>query len=222
MLLDLWERGASRHPLDRALLLASSTDSAVTMERLADEPLAVRDQRLVRALLTNFGPEIAAWIDCPTCGTRLEFALDARTLLDSAGADDVTIDGVRVRRPSSRDLAAALAEPDEAARARRLAERCVEAGDAVVSTALMARAEEALAAADSAGDPQLDFTCDACGETWQDPFDVAGYLWRQVETRARHLLGDVDVLARVYGWTEADVLALSDARRAAYVEMAGA
>ena len=37
------------------------------------------------------------------------------------------------------------------------------------------------------------------------------------DARARRLLREVDVLARAYGWTEPEVLALDDARRAAYL-----
>ena len=33
------------------------------------------------------------------------------------------------------------------------------------------------------------------------------------------LLRDVDTLARAYGWTEEQVLALGDARRGAYLEL---
>ena len=41
----------------------------------------------------------------------------------------------------------------------------------------------------------------------------------EVQARARRLLREVDVLARAYGWTEADVLALSEQRRTAYLEI---
>ena len=91
-----------------------------------------------------------------------------------------------------------------------------------VTDALIEQAERALASEESAGDLQLDFTCEACGHAWQDAFDIGGYLWREVDARARRLMRDVDVLARAYGWTESEVLALSDARRAAYVELATA
>src|SRR6187549_1168008 len=111
-LLDLWERGTSRHPLDRALLLAAWGSEGRSLDDLADEPLAVRDQRLLQLLLLNVGCEIAASVDCPDCATRLEFTLDGRTLVEEPSSSDLTIDGVLLRRPTSRDVAVALAEPD--------------------------------------------------------------------------------------------------------------
>jgi hypothetical protein len=38
--------------------------------------------------------------------------------------------------------------------------------------------------------------------------------------RAERLLLDIDTLARNYGWSESEVIALSPTRRAAYVQMA--
>ena len=40
-----------------------------------------------------------------------------------------------------------------------------------------------------------------------------------MEGRAKRLLMDVHLLARAYGWSEAEVLALSPARRRFYLEM---
>jgi hypothetical protein len=45
-------------------------------------------------------------------------------------------------------------------------------------------------------------------------------VWAEVDVRARRLLADVATLARTYGWTEPEVLALSEARRAAYLRLA--
>jgi hypothetical protein len=43
-------------------------------------------------------------------------------------------------------------------------------------------------------------------------------LWEEIASRAQRLMDDVHVLAQGYGWTEPEVLALSDARRTAYLE----
>ena len=40
--------------------------------------------------------------------------------------------------------------------------------------------------------------------------------------RALRLLGHVHALARAYGWREADILAMSPARRQVYLDLAGA
>ena len=75
-------------------------------------------------------------------------------------------------------------------------------------------------------DPQADLTlelrCDACAHAWETVFDIAAFLWREVEVEARRMLRGVDVLARAYGWSEAEILALSHERRRSYLELVGA
>ncbi len=48
-------------------------------------------------------------------------------------------------------------------------------------------------------------------------FDIASYLWNGIEQRARRLLDDIHALAQAYGWSETDILALDETRRATYV-----
>ena len=54
------------------------------------------------------------------------------------------------------------------------------------------------------------------------PLDVASFVWEELDGWARRLLQDVAVLARAFGWTEEDGVALSPTRREAYLELAGA
>ena len=62
--------------------------------------------------------------------------------------------------------------------------------------------------------------CPACGAAYVADLDVAGFVWAELRASAQRLLGEVDTLARAYGWTEPDVLALGERRRAAYLELA--
>jgi hypothetical protein len=78
--------------------------------------------------------------------------------------------------------------------------------------------EAAMDQADPLTDIALAFECDVCGHRGTAPLDIGAFLWEEIETRARGLLDEVHLLARAYGWRESDVLALSEARRAAYLE----
>jgi hypothetical protein len=72
-------------------------------------------------------------------------------------------------------------------------------------------------------DPQaevlLDLACPACDHRWPLLFDATAYLWAEIAVHARRLLREVHLLARAYGWREADVLALSAARRSYYLDL---
>ena len=61
-------------------------------------------------------------------------------------------------------------------------------------------------------------TCAGCGAQTALPFDAGGTLWSEAAASAQRLLQDVHALASAYHWSEADILALSPARRGYYLE----
>lgn len=221
-LLEVWERGAQRHPLDRGLVLLSLARPGDAMESLADVSIGERDRTLLALRAALFGATLASVVDCPACGTRLEFSVNAHELRGTPAQDEVEVHGVRVRPPSSRDMAAALLEPDQASAERCLARRCQVSGshDAPeLDSDTLSALQLALSAADAASDIELDLACDQCAHRWSESFDIAGYLWQEIESRAQALFRDVDALARAYGWSEHDILSLSERRRRSYLTL---
>ena len=47
--------------------------------------------------------------------------------------------------------------------------------------------------------------------------DIGSFVWAEIESRARRVLGEVHALASAYGWSEAETLSLSAVRRASYL-----
>ena len=66
---------------------------------------------------------------------------------------------------------------------------------------------------------QLDLTCPACGHAWQTAFDIAAFVWRELDDWAERTLHEIHVIASAYGWTESEILELGARRRQTYVEM---
>jgi hypothetical protein len=222
--LTLWERAAPRHVIDRAALLCAWARPDLPAERITDLPLGSVTESLLRLHEASFGPHIDGHVDCPHCGTRLALALLSSDLLQPVveGADIIDVDGRRLRAPCLRDLAAIASEPDIDRAARQLLARCIRSGpaDATVPTdEALREAEDALEKADPNMDLSLSVHCAACGGHSVAQLDVGVLLWDEIEGRARTLLSEVDVLARAYGWTESEILALSPARRATYLAM---
>ncbi len=220
-MLDLWERGARRHPLDRALLLLASVHPDHALLDLADVSIGQRDQALIAWRSAVFGSVMPGYVDCPACQTRLEFALDGAVLRSQAHDTPLRVDDLVLRRPTSRDVAEALKKADPQQAAYLLAQRCCIGNEGelpTLSAAQLDKIETTLADADSAADIVLNFCCEQCGNSWQSTFDISDYFWREIEARAATLLIDIDTLAQAYGWSEHEILALSDARRSAYID----
>lgn len=242
-LITLWERGPGRSPLERALDLLTVARPHAPREELARLPIGRRDAELLRLREATFGPALAGYAECPRCGERLEFELDTRAL--GSGADPADPSGehlleqgeyrVRFRLPTSLDLEspdlespdleAAADDPDRAR--RRVLARCVLACSAAgrplkvdaLPAAVLAAVESEMAALDPAAEVSLALACPACDHRWSLPLDIAAFFWTEVSVRARRLLHEVHALARAYGWREADILAMSAARRHAYLEL---
>ena len=233
MTLDVWEQGYNLHPLDRALLVLGRCRPEYNRETLLDLSLGQRDRFLFELYRGSFGDALEAFTQCPACHERLEFALSCGAFLDDGAARQlasktVEIDGIlfSLRAPTSRDAAAATASATVEAAKNTLLSRCATPTSVidVAMDALPERTQAVIAGQIALLDPQaevlVELTCPACGGAWQGVFEVIDFLWAEIRTRARHLLQEIDVLARAYGWREADILAMSDARRGLYVQMA--
>lgn len=224
-----WERGRSRHPIDRALLLFALSEPDVAVDSLADQPLGRRNSALLQLRQATFGSRLRAFLDCPTCGERQEIELDASELLAMSascvdGNDHITVDGRSFRLPTSRDLALIAAEADVDQAAWMLLQVCaldetsMQQDSDVPPKPFIDLVAAALEQADPLAELTLDFVCDSCGHDGTVSFDIATFLWEEIESRARRLFDEVHLLARAYGWDEAEILALSEARRSAYLE----
>jgi predicted RNA-binding Zn-ribbon protein involved in translation (DUF1610 family) len=231
--LDLWQAGEGLAPVERSLALAAAAAPADPDEP-ARLPLGRRDARLLELHARLGGKALEATAPCPACGEQAEFEIETGTLLERAAqaARPAPVEAaglvVTWRPLDSRDVAAAAAAGDAAAAERELLARCVTAATgpdgAIDATALPAEARVALAAAMAEADPLaevlVDVACPHCGAAFVADVDVGGFVWTELCARARRLLHEVDVLARAYGWTEAEVLALAERRRDAYLELA--
>jgi hypothetical protein len=230
--LDLWQAADRRPQVARALVLASAGgEEPDELERL---PLGRRDARLIALHAALGGRAFDATAPCPGCGALAEFSVDPDAL--PSGEDEpgpfalLELGGFSVAwRPlDSADAAAAAATGDAAAAERELLARCVVAAsgpDGEVAGPdlpehVRGALEHALAEADPLAEVLVDVACPACGAAFAADLDLAGFVWAELAARARSLLRDVDALARTYGWTEPEVLALGERRRAAYLELA--
>jgi len=230
----MWQRvgslGRDASSLDRALLLASFDGDESDV--LSGEPLGRCHARLLRLHLRMLGGELWCVANCPDCGSRVEFSVDSGAFLDLAvsehGRDDLVLTHpgftIRCRPPAPTDLMALADEPDPAAALWR---RCAVATDtdghkvdlSLLPASVLDEIEEALASADPLAELIVKITCPECRISFDADVDLGSFLWSEVDALAKRILHEVDILARAYGWTEPDVFALSDSRRAAYLRL---
>jgi hypothetical protein len=233
-ILAAWEAGQAGSPLDRANAVLWYAVPDAERSALDAWTTGRRDARLLDVYAATFGDQLAGLVACPECGEQLEIALgpdDIRSPYGSAEQEFDLLDaesGYRLtfRLPTGADLRAAAVYESEGAARRTLLERSIvraeQPGAAIpvvnLPEPLIARLGDAMAEHDAQSDVRLDLACPACAHTWQARFDIGDFVWREVVARVRRLIADIHTLALAYGWREADILALSDARRNMYLE----
>jgi hypothetical protein len=230
--LSLWERGRQLHPLDRGLLALHTAFSETRGESVADWPLGRRNRALVELRSSCFGSTLRCWTACPQCGEKIELNLAADVIVPHEEEDQqphqtVTVNGETFRLPTSRDLARIAREmahePDPGAAAVHLLRACRVAEEPAAekswSEEELERIGESMAYADPLAEILLRFECPACLSKCSEALDPPTFLWAEVDALVRRLLLEVHTLASAYGWSEREILSLSDARRRLYLEM---
>jgi hypothetical protein len=232
--LDVWERGQTQSPAQRALTLLAVACSETPLEQVTKFSVGQRDAHLLTLREQTFGPRLASITTCPACAKHLEFYVntdDIRAIPNTEPNAPLHLThadyAVEFRLPASLDLAALDPTADFEMNRRHLLERCVIAaqrfGREVGAAELPAEVAKAIALrmaeADSQADVQLALTCPQCQHTWQAMFDIVSYFWTEIHVWAGRLLREIHSLASAYGWGEAEILALSPRRRQAYLEL---
>jgi hypothetical protein len=230
--LALWESGQELHPIDQGLLAVQAAFPETRGESVADWPLGRRNRALVQLHCATFGAKLSGWTRCRQCGEPLEFTADGVAMAQTAlGERDtvVSVSGRSFRLPTSRDLARIAVQAEAGDAAPQLLNLCLVAREATDGPAneesSTAWSEEELeligsrlAQADPLAEIVLDFQCPVCQESFEESLDLASFFWSELEGCARRLLFDVHILASAYGWSEAEILALSQPRRNFYLK----
>lgn len=238
-LLQAWERALGTAPPGRARVLLQHAWPEVDPAVWDDMPIGTRDAWLLRLHEALFDAEIDTLAACPTCGETLQTLLPPAGLIPrsadpapGAGAVQPVLtlhtDGYELayRLPCYRDLAEIAHAPPDLGASQLLA-RCVVAvrhsngpADAAdLPVAVIESLQQAMADADPGADLSIGLHCPACGHDFERRLDVDHHVWDELDDWAEQTLIDVHLLAGAYGWSEAEILALSGARRAHYITL---
>ena len=234
-LLALWEGVLAQPAAARgdALLQTAASNAAPACS------LGERNARLAGLHAQLFGRELELLSHCPACGTVAQFSGDCEALaaqmlpkIENAPHHRLKAHGhvIEFRMPSSADIADIAGASGDAGNedfTQLLLDRCVLGcsydGNNVPARQLPVPVLDALSQRMETLDPGASVSfaleCPQCATHWQAPLDLAEVVWQKVRAAAEHVLLDIDVLARAYGWTEREVLRLNPLRRAAYLQM---
>ena len=231
-LLAAWERSAAAPAPDRAPMLLPALDPALKPDEVDELTVGQCDARLYALRRALFGDRLDAVVACPVCGLELELELELSALqppLHERPPDRVSLTAggytVACRVPRNRDLRA-LPDESEAAALRALLARCALEGRAPHGAAApMGELDDgcvdelvrALADLDPGVETAVAIVC-PCAHRFSEPLEIRSIVWTDLTDWLGRTLTEVHELARAYGWSEPEILAMTPWRRRWYLE----
>lgn len=236
-IVTLWEAALSKSYWHKAILLLAAAHPTIAMNEFSLLSIGQRNTKLFRFRDSLFGSDIEAHSQCPKCAEKVEFQLDSQVICDpnvpvwDGGERSIDIDNHRIicRPPTCSDLemiAPFLEVEDEEGAAYALMKACVFQWlvDGVYTPidampiSLVEQVSQHIKTFDPHSDIVCRLACPECEHSWGEPFDIASFLWHEIDNKAQIILSEVQLLARAFGWWEGDILSLSDVRRKYYIE----
>jgi hypothetical protein len=236
-LFTAWERGrVASGSAGRALTLLAAACPDHSPASLAQLTIGERDALLLTLREQLFGSRMRGLSNCAECNETLAIELDVQDLRVSAVGNStipMSVDEedyvLSFRLPNTYDLLAIAGAGTVSSGRLILFDRLLISGtykgtpvapDKIPGT-ILNRMESSMAEAEPQADLQLNFVCDGCRCRNLTVFDIASYLWTEVEVWAIRTLREIHELARAYGWGEAEILRISPWRRRCYMELLG-
>lgn len=235
--ITVWEIARPASPSVRTLEMLRAILPENAYDQIANWCIGEGDAFLLKLHRTIFGSHLECATSCPACATALELTFEIESLLTNhgSGADAYQVilgtppQVIFFRLPNHADLQALPSREAPDFFWRLLIERCVlyaerdgvKISPVPLSDEMMAAVSEAMSRVDPQAEILLNLRCPDCMHDWQTAFDIADFVWREISARARRLLAEIHCLAQAYGWTESEILALSEARRQIYLELVG-
>ncbi len=228
LLLQAWEQGASVPEPSRPLALLSLAMPDRDPIELADIPVAERNRLLLRLRELSFGAELSVIATCSTCSEQLELSLPVAQLAALSEADECAglawTDGGRrfeLRPATTADLLASLELAEVGAAQELLLSRCLTVdpprdAERLSETPMVLEQFERLHAT---AELRCSVACPECASEEVVDLDIGRFLWTEIRRAASRLLREIHALAAGYGWSEQAILAMSEHRRIAYLEM---
>lgn len=235
-LLQIWENGLDQSIIERMLHLLSIACSIPDIKVVAQLSIGERDAKLLQLREWLFGTRLINMTHCSKCAERVEWDMNTSDLYlqmpqVSSQSDVFYLEiqpfNIRFRLPNSEDMIRATGNRAYQSNPRQLLLECileVKTNQGIFNAEeLPGEVLETLTQQIEKESPQANITillnCPACTHEWESVFDIVSYLWTEIDNWAKHLLQEIYILARAFGWSERDIVNMSARRRQLYLEM---
>ncbi len=235
-ILELWDTTAGTPTLEKSLRLLAKACSAENIAEIARLSIGDRDVRLLQIREWLFGNILRNKANCPKCAETIEWESNTDALHLQSFPQDLSVKDfqlkkngytVQFRSLNSLDLLKVMSAELNENSYRKVISECIlsvkKNNEDCSINDLPDFVWEALNDRMSKEDPQAEINmqliCPNCNYCWEMYFDIATYLWLEINTWVKKILEEVYWLARAFSWSEKQILGMSAHRRRLYLEM---
>ena len=237
-MLNVWEQGLNQSLLQRALILLVVAFPEMQPDTAANLSIGQRDQCLLQLREGLFGTQLLNTALCPECAEQIEWENSIADFIDISAGDNMTVNefdtsmddySLHFRLPNSLDIAAVVNNEDAEKTQQQLLSRCllkvehsgVNCTADQLPSPVIQKLGQLIETLDPLAEIRINLNCPECSHNWNVLFDIASFLWLEINDWAERTLQVVHKLATAYGWSEAVILNLSPVRRQLYLGMLG-
>ncbi len=236
-IIKVWEIAISKPLWEKAVLMLAPVFPSESLNSLASLSLGERNAKLFRLRESLFGSTLNANSVCPKCQEKIEFQLDSQVICDpkiihydhsefSLAIDDRVVNFRLMNSYDLRDVMAIIDIEGLESAEYELINNCITSFESAgIQQPIQSLPNEfipKLAQELKANDPHSEIicrlSCPECSYSWPEHFDIAMFLWHELDVKSQVILSEVQQLARAFGWWEGDILSLSDVRRKYYLD----
>lgn len=226
-ILDIWDTCISKDQLFKGATLATLAFPQSEFSTIMEWSIDKRDTVLFHIRRALFGNQFTNIAHCPQCSQKLEWEfsyqqLQIPSILDIKDNVEIplNITGTKmlVRLPTSIDVK--LNNENE------ILNNCIlnhsDLKDKINANKLPdfnTKINDAFAANCHASNISYQLQCVDCSHNWQGIFDILSYLWKEIDQWAKGFLQQISLLAKNYGWSELEIINMSQNRRNHYLQL---
>ena len=233
-LLCFWENGLNQPLISKTLLLLNLVHPDAELNYFVNLSIGRRDVKIFEIRKLLFGSRLLNIADCPECSERIEWETDINDFIGYDKEDEKSDEfelkisnyKIRFRLPNTSDLIDIIYHA-RSLDSMSLLKKCILsiknnkkiiAVDNLPDSVINAVTEQ-MEKVDPLAEIQMTLNCPVCSSKWKVQFDIMSYIWMEIDSWAKQTFQDVYVLAKVFGWSEDQILSMSPTRRQLYLNM---
>ena len=212
------------HILDAELTILRTAFPELSPERMLEWTIGEKTRALLITRANTFGHEIDGQFSCTQCHEQLSVSMNISALLSVAQPKEQRFDlliedeSIPCRLPTVKHLIHSIKSDDM----MEIAKLCVAQSDsAQLDKSILPALIHEFETRDPLIKTSIKSDCLGCQHTDRYQFSIGHYFLQEMMIFSQRITMDVHTLARFYGWSESEILNMSQYRRNTYIEMIG-